>query len=1526
MTIANATRLEHGGVTREPTENSVPLIAASYTHPVLTNHSIVRLIPEALVDAEDITLGVTGLIPQGRVNVGHTRRRAIGFPAWPILTDPDNAQHALNLIADLERAGRLARTKPRRFKESVDKLATKLDNSAPHFLPTFLEEAGRMLIAADNARLAAQMFTAAREAEQRHRLLIDEDRHLAAVKELAYAGALSTKELSNEAKRLAESMEPLEAYKTYRTLCAERVHAGLSPHAGMKKELARLATAAGLNVADEEARLAQELLVAPSIEHAGAHFWRNYGKAISRIVAEDTALMDRLLAFSPRGMDTDPWLDVLEKTGALDVVKQGNHPDFIPRILLFETRWKGWSKEGSKKLASVLTQILPHAGLTQVPFPHGALRFLPAGIVESVVASGVSFEFSHPSSFARIDLEKWARLPSRDPLPHLAADTSLRVELATGVWNVLEYPEVMDVLAADPHLRPVLLELITERVEELEAGIPPLDLLSRNTRFLRGFEHVRDADFQTLLDRARAIHRDLAVPVAESLRQGLPDELGWPELEQTLKDYGEPQKLQTWMDCTDSWPGVFVKQNSGITYLRGRTATPIANWTGESVFGVEEVDGQFGLSTYHTNNPRVWWPQSPQAKVSTLHEFGNFELHASVPVPGGRLFGAGVIMRPGHSTWASGSEHFFVDGERIWLVDGTTVVEIDPATGKKGRASLPDWLEEQCRRHPDLVLNPRRSQHRPVTDVTAGSPFSTADGYHRHAVFTRPDDPDFCLLVDADGTEYTITGSDAASVRGALRRPDGGTWIFAGSTVLDPQNLRPIPVRGISFKRDMWWHHTRIRDAAVSRRLRSLTADDVRPLVDYARSENTKNVSKGLCGAVGDLFDLTDPVLRYSIARLVHDAARSWPQPEEAADASGEQLTPAPTFARQRHLLKFGKQFRLEKFDIMDIWRDTRKLGLHELYVPPLRDQSRMRLITYDWMYLLGHGDALLALAAVPGRTAEEVQALKELWTVLRDAGALSATNLVLESYDFPLLSTMGGIKLPPQALERGYRSLEDTYNIVRADSTEPVTKDGKAVQPVHREEIPPSRTDLESVFDALIDQINAEGRRPWSPEAGEAFAAATGAPLADAHLLMAGFPNFSAYEVNFLPKELRTAMGLKVAEAKAARQHLEFYTEHFLGVLAKGVPEDSSTLLTCGLDATAMAQYWSEHGPTYLPELPAHIAERIPKTFPESAVQLVAAGEHDEDDSPQKSTWALEVPSLLWLAAELDLADPLRASLADYAEELHTTPRGISKICIASEPPSESNPTLRPLVGVPERTPGDESEQIFQSGRLTLEQLPSLDKVYVDLSDVSDPDDPIFALALERTKETFYERMVVSAAMYRARGTLTAYAAWLRQSGEGEPRDPLVSVPDLVSTVADTYNVSEDAARYYLQLLAWSDPTDANVRRWNSWKKADITRAGKELVAADLVATGKRPRSGREFFLKGGWIDNTAPELPIELWKASAFKVETTDDSGHYSTPFKIPVSPLPPPEWFAACWERSQGDDAPEFAELKTTRRRRR
>ena len=90
MTFEDSTRLNLGGITKNATDSSVPLVAASFTHAALSGRTIVQLAPEPLAEAEELALGVTGLEPAGRVEVGHTRRRAIGFPAWPILNDPEN--------------------------------------------------------------------------------------------------------------------------------------------------------------------------------------------------------------------------------------------------------------------------------------------------------------------------------------------------------------------------------------------------------------------------------------------------------------------------------------------------------------------------------------------------------------------------------------------------------------------------------------------------------------------------------------------------------------------------------------------------------------------------------------------------------------------------------------------------------------------------------------------------------------------------------------------------------------------------------------------------------------------------------------------------------------------------------------------------------------------------------------------------------------------------------------------------------------------------------------------------------------------------------------------------------------------------------------------------------------------------------------------------------------------------------------------------------------------------------------------
>lgn len=63
--------------------------------------------------------------------------------------------------------------------------------------------------------------------------------------------------------------------------------------------------------------------------------------------------------------------------------------------------------------------------------------------------------------------------------------------------------------------------------------------------------------------------------------------------------------------------------------------------------------------------------------------------------------------------------------------------------------------------------------------------------------------------------------------------------------------------------------------------------------------------------------------------------------------------------------------------------------------LPPKPDSWRVS--ENNWMELLGCADALLALAAMPGRTLEEAHALKELWALLRDANLLSAEHLTID-------------------------------------------------------------------------------------------------------------------------------------------------------------------------------------------------------------------------------------------------------------------------------------------------------------------------------------------------------------------------------------------------------------------------------------------------------------------------------------------------------------------------------------------------
>jgi hypothetical protein len=121
--------------------------------------------------------------------------------------------------------------------------------------------------------------------------------------------------------------------------------------------------------------------------------------------------------------------------------------------------------------------------------------------------------------------------------------------------------------------------------------------------------------------------------------------------------------------------------------------------------------------------------------------------------------------------------------------------------------------------------------------------------------------------------------------------------------------------------------------------------------------------------------------------------------------------------------------------------------------------------------------------------------------------------------------------------------------------------------------------------------------------------------------------------------------------------------------------------------------------------------------------------------------------------------------------------------------------------------------------------------------------------------------------------------------------------------------------------LLAMPDPTDRMTARWTAWKPARLKAARAELAATDLVVEASRTRAGRSLFLPGGWVEQSAPRVPLERWKLPLF-AEVSDEH----VPFGVIVPFEPAADLYRRAWQRVQDGDAPRFEELKVRRGRRR
>ena len=486
-----------------------------------------------------------------------------------------------------------------------------------------------------------------------------------------------------------------------------------------------------------------------------------------------------------------------------------------------------------------------------------------------------------------------------------------------------------------------------------------------------------------------------------------------------------------------------------------------------------------------------------------------------------------------------------------------------------------------------------------------------------------------------------------------------------------------------------------------------------------------------------------------------------------------------------------------------------------------------------------------------------------------------------------------------------------------------------------------------------LLDLLVARGPAPWRPEAVEELAGATGITRAEAALLVSGLVRLEAYDSNFLPKPVRELLGLKVAEAKTARDALNrrLTTDVRLELLSLAMPDRPADLWEKGPDVVRLAAAWNKRFGRRVPvpdqlvadfaaarkgawtgaQEPAAVLQGMvaPRStswlttdlrfrIQDNAVGHDRENEKDADVGFRAPHLADTVIGLLWLAYRLPLGDPIRAVLPAVYDALQQRLANPHLLLPFREGPAADLDGLRQVYGLPPAQPGVnrpvEALRLGDAGYLLSRPWSSVVQVRPDRLDGDG--EPILRLAEAGPDQTSAPLLLArSPGLARLVEELRAEAP--SGAGSGWLQDPLISGPDLVAEVARERGLEENAARLYLQLLALPDPTDKNVRLWNGWTPRVLKNATAALLRAGLVVEGKRARAGRTVFLPSAWLPVKAPGLPVEAWKVAMLGLGPDG-----SSPLNLTVPVTSVRELYRRAWERVKAGDEPRLESLPTGR----
>ncbi|MGW5399163.1 hypothetical protein [Streptomyces sp. NPDC003952] len=461
-----------------------------------------------------------------------------------------------------------------------------------------------------------------------------------------------------------------------------------------------------------------------------------------------------------------------------------------------------------------------------------------------------------------------------------------------------------------------------------------------------------------------------------------------------------------------------------------------------------------------------------------------------------------------------------------------------------------------------------------------------------------------------------------------------------------------------------------------------------------------------------------------------------------------------------------------------------------------------------------------------------------------------------------------------------------------------------------------------------LIRLVRERGAAPWRPEEPVALDAATGMGPAQAALLVAaGTGDIDAAGL--------ALVGLKARQAERADARLSgLGRTNRLALLDALLPADPAELWETGPDTASAAKTWAERLGS-LVRLPEELGDVLAGVSTASAEDVLNPGTTpwlsrttpmrlDKDGNlvaedptavPGRGHLTSAVAALSGLAYGLPYGHPLRAHLPAGLAALRrrlADPGLILDLDVEwTEKGTATAAPLRTAYGLP-ATGGAGADGLTRLGdALVLRPwYGDTEMTLVRTAGLTGADDPVFGLleglvgpgrahSLAAVRALLGDELEQAVLAGSAPGGFTGYA-----------QDPARSVPELVTEVAATHGLGDDAAVLYLQLLALPDPTDRDRARWTGWTPGRSKKARTELAATGLVLEAKRSRAGRTLFLPCGWHDFKAPALPVETWKEPLYPLR-----GHARA-----VPHLPVPALFARAWGRVKDGDAPAFEELTT------